>query len=72
MTVTVLRSCPSRAVAERLAAAVAADNPPYVKVSVEGNALTIRLTARSAASARATLDDLLACLTAAERAVPTS
>ncbi len=29
--------------------------------------LTIELTARSAASARATLDDLMACLAAADR-----
>ena len=32
-----------------------------------GNDIEIRLTAPSAASARTTLDDLLACLRAAER-----
>jgi hypothetical protein len=36
-------------------------------VTVEGSELVVRLTASSAASARATLEDLLACLKAAER-----
>jgi hypothetical protein len=43
-----------------------------VQVAVEGTVLVIRLTASSAESARATLDDLLACLGAAERAVARS
>ena len=70
MTVAVSRTYPSATVARRIAAAVAADNPPFVHVDVAGSGLTIRLAARSAASARATLDDLLACLQAAERADP--
>lgn len=49
--------------------AVRADNPDFVSVEVLGNEIEIRLTADSAASARATLDDLLACLRAAERTV---
>lgn len=64
------RGCPTRAIAEHLAAAVAADNPPFVLVSVEGTELAIRLTSPSASSARATLDDLLACLQVAERSLP--
>ncbi len=67
MTV-VRRSCASAAEADRLRAAVAADNPPYVRVAVEGTELVVRVRASSAASARATLEDLLACLSAAERA----
>lgn len=47
--------------------AVRADNPPFVSVEADGNDIEIRLTASSAASARATLEDLLACLRAAER-----
>jgi len=44
-----------------------ADTPEFVSVTAVGNAVEVRLTARSAASARATLEDLLACLRAAER-----
>lgn len=47
--------------------AVRADNPSFVSVEAQGNDIEVRLTATSAASARATLDDLLACLRAAER-----
>ena len=68
MSVTVRRSCASAALAERLRAAVAADTPEYVHVDVRGTNLEIQLRAPSAASARATLEDLLACLKAAEGA----
>jgi hypothetical protein len=47
--------------------AVRADNPSFVSVQADGSDIEIRLTASSAASARATLEDLLACLRAAER-----
>lgn len=47
--------------------AVRADNPSFVTVEAEGNSIEVRLTASSAASARTTLEDLLACLRAAER-----
>ncbi|MGI0130159.1 MAG: KEOPS complex subunit Pcc1 [Thermoplasmata archaeon] len=66
------RACASAAEAERLRAAVAADNPSFVRVEVEGSTLVIRVTAASAESARATLEDLLACLSAAERAMGSS
>jgi hypothetical protein len=68
----VRRACASAAEAERLRAAVAADDPAFVVVSVEGTTLVARVTAGSARSARATLDDLLACLGAAERAATRS
>ena len=67
MTVVVRRRGSDRAEAERLRAAVVADNPSFLEVSVEDSELVIRVSARSAASARATLEDLLACLKAAER-----
>jgi len=38
-------------------------------VEAVGRDVEVRLTASSAASARATLDDLLACLRAAERTI---
>jgi len=47
--------------------AVRADNPSFVSVETDGTSIEIRLTAKSAASARATLEDLLACLRAAEK-----
>jgi hypothetical protein len=47
--------------------ALRADNPSFVTVEADGSDIEIRLTASSAASARTTLEDLLACLRAAER-----
>ena len=67
MTVVVRRRCADAAEAIALRTAVAADNPPYVHVSSDGSDLEIRLSASSAASARVTLEDLLACLQVAER-----
>ena len=67
MTVVVRRRCADATEAAALRTAVVADNPPYVDVSVVGQDLEIRLSAPSAASARTTLEDLLACLKAAER-----
>ena len=72
MTVTVRHRCARRSLAEALRRAVIADNPSYVAVTTEGTELVVRVTARSAASARTTLDDLMACLSAAERAVAPS
>jgi hypothetical protein len=46
--------------------ALRADNPPFVTVEADGADIEVRLTANSAASARTTLEDLLACLRAAE------
>ena len=68
MSVTVRRTCPDPELAERLRAAVAADNPDFVDARVVGSVLEIRVTASSPASARSTLEDLLACLKAAEGA----
>ena len=68
MTVTVRHPCGRPATAEALRRAVVADNPSYVEVTTEGAELVVRVTARSASSARTTLDDLMACLSAAERA----
>jgi len=70
VTAEVRRSCGSPAEAERFRVAVAADNPEYVRVTVEGSELVVRVAASAPASARATLEDLLACLGAAERATP--
>ena len=67
MTVRLRGSFPDATTALRVAAAVRADNPAYVSVEAVGNEIEIRLTAPSAASARATLEDLLACVRAAER-----
>lgn len=69
MTAVVRRRCSDAAAARALRAAVAADNPAYLTVRVEGSDLVVELTAPSAASARATLEDLMACLKAAERTV---
>jgi hypothetical protein len=67
VTVVVRRRCSDRREAEALRAAVVADNPAYVEVAAEDRDLVVRVSAASAASARTTLEDLLACLKAAER-----
>ena len=69
MTVELRRRCRTAAEAEALRAAVQVDTPEFVRLAVEGNDLTVGVTAASAASARATLEDLLACLRAAERSL---
>jgi hypothetical protein len=69
VTVTVRRVCRSTAEARALVESVRADTPEFVELAVDGPALTIRVVAASAASARATLDDLVACLQAAERTI---
>ena len=66
------RSFATPAQARVLRDAVAADTPDFVRLSVEGSALEIRLSARSAESARATLEDLFACLKVAERTASAS
>jgi len=53
--------------AARVARALEADRPRELDTVVDGARLTFRLRAPSAASARATLEDLLACLGSAER-----
>lgn len=63
-------ACDRPAAARALRDAVGADTPEFVHLAVRGSDLEVRLTAATAASARATLDDLLACLKAAEQAVP--
>lgn len=62
----VRRTCGSAAEARALLDSVQADTPGFVHLSADGASLEIRLVARSAASARATLEDLFACLRAAE------
>jgi hypothetical protein len=48
--------------------ALAADQPEYVRAERDGPTLRFLVLAPSAASARATIEDLLACLQSAERA----
>ncbi|HYA54375.1 MAG TPA: KEOPS complex subunit Pcc1 [Thermoplasmata archaeon] len=67
LTVRLRGAFPDATTARRVADAVRADNPSFVTIAVDGSELEVRLTATSAASARATLEDLLACLRAAER-----
>jgi len=68
VTVVARHACASRTEAERLSRVLAADNPEHVRVEVDGSDLVVRVAPGAAASVRATLDDLLACLLAAEKA----
>ncbi|MFZ0831443.1 MAG: KEOPS complex subunit Pcc1 [Thermoplasmata archaeon] len=57
----------SAAEARRLAAALEADQPAHVTWHVRGRDLEFTFSGPTPESARATGDDLLACLSAAER-----
>lgn len=48
-----------------------ADSPSYVHLTVEGSDLVVRTAASSARTVRATFEDLLACVQAAERTAGT-
>ena len=61
------RQYSSPAEARRLAAALEADHPDGLAWRARGRVLEFDFTARTPESARATADDLLACLSAAER-----
>ncbi|HEV2317677.1 MAG TPA: KEOPS complex subunit Pcc1 [Thermoplasmata archaeon] len=67
MTVRLERTYASADAAQRLEKALRADAPPNLVAQVEGATLRFVLTSPTAASARATLEDLLACLAAAEK-----
>lgn len=69
MIVELRRTWSSPEIAARIAQAVAADNPEYVRATAEGATLVLRVRSTSAASARASVDDLLACVRAAEQSV---
>jgi hypothetical protein len=56
-------------VADRILRALAADQPSYVHAEHEGALVRFRVAAESAASARATLEDLVACVQSAERSL---
>jgi hypothetical protein len=65
--VTLRRSYGSAREAETMRAALSADQGAFVRAKRAGRTLTFRVLAEAPASARATLEDLLACLAAAER-----
>jgi hypothetical protein len=62
------RAYPSVEIADRIRRALEPDAPPNLTSRVEENVLILELTAPSAASARATMEDLLPCVSTAERA----
>ncbi|MBR7005462.1 MAG: hypothetical protein IKH98_00815 [Candidatus Methanomethylophilaceae archaeon] len=49
--------------------AVRPDNGSFVESSLEGRALVLRMEASSAGTLRNTMDDLMACIKAAEDAI---
>jgi hypothetical protein len=65
--VSLRRQYGSATAARRLAAALEADQPEHLTFHVRGRVLEFEFTAPTPESARATGDDLLACLSAAER-----
>ncbi len=66
-TATVRRTCSSREEAETLLKALAPDNSTFVLGRTEGAELVLEARAASVGELQRTLDDALACLTAAER-----
>lgn len=67
MTVTARREYPDATMAEQVARAIAADNPPHVHAERSGSTLELRWSGPTAASVRATSEDLFACIRAAEQ-----
>ncbi|MGI0156397.1 MAG: KEOPS complex subunit Pcc1 [Thermoplasmata archaeon] len=65
--VTMERDYATSREAEELRLALEPDRPSYLDTSRDGSTLRFHVRGTSAASVRATLDDLLAALTAAER-----
>lgn len=66
--VTLEREYASAEEAAALLQALEPDRPEYLETSREGARVRFRVVAQNAGSARATLEDLLAALSAAERA----
>jgi hypothetical protein len=66
--VTLEREYASPGEAAALFRALEPDRPDYLEATCDGPRLRFRVVAANAASARATLEDLLAALSAAERA----
>lgn len=66
---TLTRRCQSESDAQRLARALFPDNGDFVHTSVKGRELTIQVEGRSAREVQRSLDDLLACLSAAEKSL---
>ncbi|HTT26395.1 MAG TPA: KEOPS complex subunit Pcc1 [Thermoplasmata archaeon] len=64
---TLRRTYPTADVAERIRRALAPDEPAGLTSRVASATLILELVAPSAASARATLEDLLPCVATAER-----
>ncbi len=65
---TVRRTYATPEIAARLVRALEADRPSFVRAVVNGSEVAFTLTGPTARSVRATADDLLACLAAAENA----
>jgi transcription factor Pcc1 len=65
---TLRRAYPTAAIAEQIRRALAPDEPENLSSHVEGTTLILELHAPSAASARATMEDLLPCVATAEKA----
>jgi hypothetical protein len=67
VTVEIERQYPSAALAERIVRSLAADQPEFVQAERNGATVRFRIAEGSPQSLRATLEDLLACVQAAER-----
>jgi transcription factor Pcc1 len=67
LTVLLTRRYPTPALAEAVVEAVAPDDAGFVTATREGDRVTFRVVSNEPRSARATLDDLLAGVAAAER-----
>ncbi|MCI4330318.1 MAG: hypothetical protein L3K19_00520 [Thermoplasmata archaeon] len=67
MSVRLRRRYASEEVAERLLRALEADQAGYVHAERDGSELRFAVRSEEPRQARATLEDLLACLSAAER-----
>jgi len=67
VTVTARREYPDATMAEQVARAIGTDHPPYVQAERHGSTLELRWSGPTAASVRATAEDLFAGIRAAEQ-----
>ena len=69
ISLTIRAEYPDERAARSVMEAVRPDNGSFVESSLEGRVLVLRMEASSAGTLRNTMDDLMACIKAAEDAI---
>ncbi len=69
MSLAIRAEYPDERTARSVMEAIRPDNGSYVESSLEGRVLVLRMESASAGTLRNTVDDLMACIKAAEDAI---